>query len=74
MTNGTREAEVLHLLAQGSTQREIAAELHISARMVATHIQRVLAKLGVHSRAEAVARAYRLGLVGADVAAHILYG
>ena len=70
-TNGltTREREVLSLLADGLTQTEIADRLVISPKTVATHIQRILGKLGVHSRAEAVSRAYRLGLVE-DVTAH----
>jgi two-component system, NarL family, nitrate/nitrite response regulator NarL len=57
-----REREVLMLLAHGSPQKAIAAELVLSPKTVATHIQRILAKLGVHSRAEAVAVAYREGL------------
>jgi DNA-binding NarL/FixJ family response regulator len=59
-----REHEVLVLLARGLDQREIAAELVISEKTVATHIQRVLEKLGAHSRAEAVATAHRDRLVG----------
>lgn len=58
-----REQRVLQLLAEGLTQRAIAAELHISGKTVAAHIQRILAKLDVHSRAEAVAYAYRNALV-----------
>jgi DNA-binding NarL/FixJ family response regulator len=58
-----REQRVLQLLAAGLTQRAIAAELHISGKTVAAHIQRILAKLNVHSRAEAVAYAYRNALV-----------
>ena len=54
-----REDEVLRLLAQGMTQREIAAHLTISPKTVGTHIENVLRKLGVHSRAQAVARAFR---------------
>lgn len=54
-----REQEVLSLLADGMTQDDIAARLVISARTVATHIERILSKLGVHSRAQAVAVAYR---------------
>ena len=54
-----REQEVLTLLADGLTQKTIADQLAISSKTVATHIQRILAKLGVHSRAEAVAAAYR---------------
>lgn len=60
-----REGEVLKLLAHGSAQVAIAQELMISPTTVATHIQRILAKLGVHSRAQAVALAYREGLVEA---------
>jgi DNA-binding NarL/FixJ family response regulator len=54
-----RELEVLGLLAEGLGQREVADRLVISSRTVATHIQRILAKLGVRSRAQAVAVAYR---------------
>jgi two-component system nitrate/nitrite response regulator NarL len=59
-----REREVLVLLARGRNQEEIAAQLYISSKTVATHIQRLLAKLGVHSRAQAVAVAHRAHLVG----------
>jgi DNA-binding NarL/FixJ family response regulator len=65
-----RESEILRLLASGRSQREIATTLVISSKTVATHIQHVLSKLGVHSRAEAVAAAYRRGLVVDDVVAH----
>lgn len=57
-----REQEVLRLLANGARQKEIALELSISPKTVGTHIQNLLTKLGVHSRAELVARAYALGL------------
>ncbi len=57
-----RELEVLRLLAGGMDQREIAQRLVISPKTVATHIQHILAKLGVHSRAQAVAAAHRHGL------------
>ena len=57
-----RERDILMLLAEGRRQDDIAAELVTSPKTVATHIQRVLAKLGVHSRAEAVAAAHREGL------------
>jgi two-component system, NarL family, nitrate/nitrite response regulator NarL len=66
-----RERDVLRLLADGLDQRSIAAELFLSPKTVATHIQHVLAKLGVHSRAQAVALAHRDGLVEADAAAHL---
>jgi DNA-binding NarL/FixJ family response regulator len=58
-----REVQVLQLLADGLPQDAIASELFISSKTVATHIQRILTKLGVHSRTEAVAIAYRDGLV-----------
>jgi DNA-binding NarL/FixJ family response regulator len=58
-----REGEVLRLLANGLDQPEIAKELVISSKTVATHIQHILAKLGVHSRAQAVAVAHRDGLL-----------
>ena len=43
------------MLAEGLSQREIAAHLVISPKTVGTHIEHVLRKLGVHSRAQAVA-------------------
>jgi DNA-binding NarL/FixJ family response regulator len=58
-----RELEILLLLAEGQPQRTIAEGLVISPKTVGTHIERILAKLGVHSRAQAVALAYREGLV-----------
>jgi len=67
-----REHEVLGLLAEGHTQREIARQLVISDKTVATHIQRILAKLGVHTRAQAVAVAYQTGLAGATEAHALL--
>jgi DNA-binding NarL/FixJ family response regulator len=61
-----RELHVLRMLAAGQTTREIAAELVISQKTVATHLQRVLVKLGVNTRVQAVAIAYREGLVSVD--------
>jgi DNA-binding NarL/FixJ family response regulator len=58
-----RERQVLALLAKGLAQQAIATELFISPKTVATHIQRILPKLGVRSRAQAVAVAHREGLV-----------
>lgn len=54
-----RELEVLKLLAEGLGQKRIAQALFITPKTVATHIQRILTKLDVHSRAEAVAYAHR---------------
>jgi DNA-binding NarL/FixJ family response regulator len=71
-TLSPREREILALLAEGQTQKQIATSLVISPKTVGTHIQHLLAKLGVHSRAQAVAVAYSRGLVEADVVAHEL--
>jgi DNA-binding NarL/FixJ family response regulator len=54
-----RENEVLDLLADGLTQEEIAGRLVISPKTAATHIQRILGKLGVRSRAQAVSLVLR---------------
>jgi DNA-binding NarL/FixJ family response regulator len=58
-----RERQVLALLATGQTQAGIAQELVLSEATIATHIQHILRKVGVHSRAEAVAFAHRHGIV-----------
>lgn len=50
-----REREVLTCLAQGAGRREVAEQLHLSANTVRTHMQNLMAKLGVHSTLEAVA-------------------
>jgi two-component system response regulator FixJ len=65
-----REREVLDLLCEGLRQDEIASRLVISTNTVATHIQRVLAKLEVRSRAQAVSLALRNE--HHDVAGHAL--
>lgn len=58
-----REREVLEALALGLSNREIAARLYLSVNTVRNHVQNVLAKLGAHSKLEAVAIAGREGLV-----------
>jgi DNA-binding NarL/FixJ family response regulator len=58
-----RELEILGLLAEGLTQDQIADRLVIASKTVATHIERILGKLGVQSRAQAVALAFRKELV-----------
>ena len=58
-----REQEVLVLLAQGAPNREIALHLQISERTVKAHVTGIFNKLGVNSRAEAVAVAMRQGLL-----------
>jgi DNA-binding NarL/FixJ family response regulator len=57
-----RERQIVELMAQGSTNGEIAGELHLSPHTVKDHASAVYRKLGVRNRAEAVRRAERLGL------------
>ncbi|MGH2753151.1 MAG: LuxR C-terminal-related transcriptional regulator [Actinomycetota bacterium] len=59
-----RESEVLALMAAGKTNRAIAADLFISEKTVARHASNIFTKLGLSSRAEATAYAYKHGLVG----------
>jgi DNA-binding CsgD family transcriptional regulator len=58
----TRELEVLRLLVEGRSNRQIAEQLFISAKTASVHVTNLLSKLGVHSRLEAAAMARRLGL------------
>ena len=58
-----REREVLRLVSQGLAQPDIAQRLYITPKTVATHIEHILRKLGVHSRAQAIAVAYRENIV-----------
>ncbi|MGZ4295441.1 MAG: response regulator [Solirubrobacteraceae bacterium] len=59
-----REAEVLALVAQGLSNREIAGRLVVSEATVKTHINHVFAKTGARDRAQAVHYAYTRGLAG----------
>jgi DNA-binding NarL/FixJ family response regulator len=58
-----REMEVLQMLASGLSNKEIAAELHMSVDTERTHMMNILNKLGVHSRLQALVFAARHGLV-----------
>jgi DNA-binding NarL/FixJ family response regulator len=57
-----RECEVLSLLVEGLSQPDIAERLYLSPKTVGTHIQRIMGKMGVKSRTQAVAVAAREGL------------
>jgi DNA-binding NarL/FixJ family response regulator len=61
-----RELEVLGLMAQGLTNPQIARELVIARPTAKTHVERVIRKLGVSDRTQAVVRAIDLGLVGTE--------
>jgi DNA-binding NarL/FixJ family response regulator len=61
-----REVEVLHQVAKGKRNKEIAGELGISNETVQGHVKNILAKLSVHDRTEAVAVAIRRGIVHLD--------
>ena len=58
----TRERQVLALVAQGATNRQIGGELFMAEKTASVHVSRILAKLDVRSRTQAAAVAHRLGL------------
>lgn len=58
-----REREVLSLLAEGTTVNDAAEQLHISVFTIRGHVRNILSKLEVHSMSQAVALAYRSGLI-----------
>jgi DNA-binding NarL/FixJ family response regulator len=59
-----RERQVLALVAEGRTNREIGETLFMAEKTASVHVSRILAKLDVRSRTEAAAVAHRLGLDG----------
>ncbi|MFK4104398.1 AAA family ATPase [Streptomyces sp. NPDC019531] len=63
-----REQDVLRLLARGRSNRQIGEELFISGKTASVHVSNILAKLGAASRTEAVAVAYREGLIAPETA------
>jgi DNA-binding NarL/FixJ family response regulator len=64
-----RELEVLRLLARGMSNAEIASALVISGATVKTHVARIIQKLGVRDRVQAVVSAYESGLMDTDFTA-----
>ncbi len=61
-----REREVLQLMAEGSSTKQIALKLHISAKTVETHRRQIMAKLDIHTVAELTKYAIRKGLTSLD--------
>jgi DNA-binding NarL/FixJ family response regulator len=61
-----RQIEVLRLLTQGCTNKEIAEEMVFSVGTVKNHVQQVIAKLGVSDRTRAAVRAVELGLIAPE--------
>lgn len=59
----SREVEILRLVAQGQTNRQIAQKLSIARNTARNHVQNIIAKLGVSDRTQAVVRAIELGLL-----------
>jgi DNA-binding CsgD family transcriptional regulator len=59
-----RERQVLELVAQGATNREIGASLYMAEKTASVHVSRILAKLDVRSRTEAAGVAHRMRLTG----------
>lgn len=62
-----REREVLQLIAEGNTTRQIAACLHVSGKTVSTHREHIMRKLNLHSVAEITKYAIKEGLTSSDV-------
>ena len=58
-----RERKVLQMIAHGLSNQEIADDLHVSISTIKTHLNNIYAKLRVHTRLQAVTKAYDLGII-----------
>ncbi len=68
----SREQEVMRLLAEGRTVREVAAELSLSIKTVEAHKLNLMRKLDIHNRASLVEYAMQKGLIAAPVAQEVV--
>jgi DNA-binding NarL/FixJ family response regulator len=66
-----RETDVLRLLAQGYSNKQIAERLNNTEKTIKTHVSRILSKLGVQSRTQATLHAIRTGLVSPSAASQL---
>jgi DNA-binding NarL/FixJ family response regulator len=66
-TLGSREREVLQLVAEGKASKQIATEMHISMKTVETHRRNIVEKLGLHGTAELTKYAVREGLTSLEI-------
>ena len=58
-----KQAEILRLISDGFSNREIAGRIHLSENTVKSHLQEIFSKLGVRNRVEAAVTALRKGLI-----------